>query len=84
MGLEIPTPAQVGIVGTAGVDTMTDGIITSGMLEEMVFYGLTFGAWTKLFLTLSVIVIILMNIPKAIMAWRKLRRGLKRSRNGKP
>lgn len=75
MALEIPSPAQVGVLGTAGVDTMTDGFITSQLLEDYVIWGMTFGAWVKIFLFISVLVIILMNVPKAIMAWRKLYRG---------
>lgn len=72
MSLEIPSPAQVGVLGTAGVDVATDGIITSHMLEEYILWGMTFGAWVKIFLFVSVLVIILMNVPKAIMAWRTL------------
>lgn len=75
MAIEIPSPAQVGVLGTAGVDTFTDGYITSHMLEDYVIWGMTFGAWVKIFLFISVLVIILMNVPKAIMAWRKLYRG---------
>ena len=75
MALEIPSPAQLGVLGTAGVDTATNGYITSHMLEDFVIMGMTFGAWVKIFLFVSVLVIILMNVPKAIMSWRKLFKG---------
>lgn len=75
MHFEIPSPAQVGLIGTAGVDTLTGGAITANILEDMVIWGLTFGAWVKLFLAISVLLIILMNIPKVIMNWKKLYKG---------
>ena len=75
MSLEIPSPAQVGVLGTAGVDVATNGAITSHMLEEYILWGVTFGAWVKIFLFVSVLVIILMNIPRAILNWRELNKG---------
>lgn len=76
MNLEIPSPAQVGVLGTAGVDTVSGGFITSHMLEDLIIFGMTFGAWAKLLLTISVLLIIIMNIPKAIMSWRKMLKGV--------
>lgn len=65
MALEIPAPAQVGIIGTAGVDALSGGVITASMLEDMVFLGMTFGAWSKLFLTISIILLVIVNGKKA-------------------
>lgn len=81
MGLEIPSPAQVGILSTAGVDTLTNGAITASMLEDYIILGLTFGAWTKLFLTISVIVIVLVNVLKIVIQWRQLNKDLHNGKN---
>ena len=75
MALEIPSPIQVGVIGTAGIDVATDGIITAQMLDEFVILGMTYGALVKLLLGISVTIIILMNIPKLITRWRNLYRG---------
>ena len=41
-----------------------NGIITALALEDMVMFGLTYGAWFKLAMFISVILIILVNLSK--------------------
>ncbi len=52
-------------VGIPVADTITNnGIITALGLEEMVWMGLTYGAWFKIAMLISVILIILVNLAK--------------------
>lgn len=60
-----------GIIGTAGLEQYT-GFLNAEMFDQIVFLGMTVGAWGKLALLVSVIVIILMNLPKLVLNWIEL------------
>lgn len=55
----------VGVIGgNGGVVLGGDQILTAMGLEELVFMGMTYGAWVKLVLLFSLLLIIVLNIKK--------------------
>lgn len=60
-------------VGIPVADTITNnGIITALGLEQMVWMGLTYGAWAKVAMLISVILIIIVNLTKVLKEASKL------------
>lgn len=67
--------ATVGVIGTnAGVVIGGNEILTAAGLEEMVFFGITYGAWVMLLLGFSLAVIVVLNIIKLSLNAIKLKK----------
>lgn len=55
----------VGVIGgNGGVVLGGDQILTAMGLEELIFMGMTYGAWVKVALLISLLIIILLNLKK--------------------
>ena len=66
---ETTTVAQkvmtVSVIGAnGGVAVGGNEVLTAIGLEELVFLGMTYGAWVKVFLFVSLFIIILLNLKK--------------------
>jgi len=71
--------AQVVAVGIPVSNEVTnDGIITTLELEQMVFAGMTYGAWFKIIAGISILSVIAVNVIKIVST---LRRGYKKKNN---
>lgn len=65
------------VVGLPVGNALTnDGIITALDLESLLFIGLTFGAWFKILMFISLCIIILINLTKLCRELKKMYRGI--------
>lgn len=57
--------ATIGVIGgNGGVVIAGDEILTAMGLEELVFMSMTYGAWVKVVLLISLLIIVLLNLKK--------------------
>ena len=63
--------AQVTVVGVPVGNVLTDnGVINALHLENMVWMGLTYGAWFKVVAIVSVVLMIVVNLQTIFKNWR--------------
>ncbi len=73
---------QLSIVTANGVGIMAgDDILTAAGLEDLVFNGVTYGAWVKIALAISLGIIIILNVKKLYVEifkplWKAITKGL--------